>query len=152
SDGGGSIRIPASCCGLFGLKVSRDRCYTNGIPDPGVSLSVNGCVSRSVRDTAAWLAATEDPGSDLAPVGMVDGPNKKRLRIGLIIADTFGRDPQSDVKSATHAVADICAARGHDVKLAAWGIDGEKYANAFTLVWAAIAAGAVVQGQAVSPN
>jgi amidase len=56
------------------------------------------------------------------------------------------------VKSATHAVADLCAARGHDVKPAAWNIDGDKYAAAFTLVWAAIAAGAVMQGQTVRPG
>src|SRR5690606_29271791 len=62
-DGGGSLWIPASCNGLFGLKPSRGRSVLGGRPDPGLDISVNGCVSRSVRDTAAWLAATEQTGA-----------------------------------------------------------------------------------------
>ena len=151
SDGGGSIRIPASCCGLFGLKVSRDRFPTTGIPDPGIAVSVQGCLSRSVRGTAAWLAATEQSGP-LTPVGMVSAPNKKRLRIGLALADTFGRQPHADVTAATERTAALCADLGHHVETIGLGFEGEEFANAFTLVWAAVAVGAAAQSQMLKPG
>lgn len=138
SDGGGSIRIPSCCNGLFGLKLSRDRTVIGGRPDTGISLSVNGCVSRSVRDTAAWLSITEQTGANaaLAPVGLVTGPDRRRLRIGLAIADTRGRDPEPDVRDAIQDVAELCRAHGHVVSDARLPVDGPAFADAFTLVWA----------------
>lgn len=73
SDGGGSIRIPASCCGVFGLKASRGRYPApydvTGLP---IVLSIHGLISRSVRDTAAFVAGMEQP-SDMPGVGLVEG-------------------------------------------------------------------------------
>ena len=66
SDGGGSIRIPAGCCGLFGLKPQRDRVPMAPLQEPWHGLSVYGAVTRHVADTALFLDATGD-GEPLAP-------------------------------------------------------------------------------------
>src|ERR1700678_3935095 len=87
ADGGGSIRIPASACGLFGMKPSRRRLIGDQHPaGGGIELTVEHCVSRSVRDSAAPVAAMECTGTDAArpPIGAVTGPAKRRLRVGYV--------------------------------------------------------------------
>jgi len=141
SDGGGSIRIPASCNGLFGLKVSRGRTVSQGRDQP-LAISVSGCVSRSVRDTAAWLAVTEASGAGaaFAPVGVVTGPSQRRLRIALSLEDALGNSPESDVRSATEGVAQLCRSLGHEVRERRMQVDGQAFVEAFTLLWASGAA------------
>jgi amidase len=143
SDGGGSIRVPASSCGLVGLKTSRNRLIDDPSTAP-LNLSVDGVVTRSVRDTAAWLAAAEarePPG--LSPVGMVAGPSQRRLRILLVMADGLGRAPHPDVAAATTQAALACEALGHTVVQGAPLEGGEAFQEAFVLYWAAGAAEAV---------
>jgi amidase len=154
SDGGGSIRIPSSCNGLFGLKVSRGRNFSQGRVETGMSISVSGCVSRSVRDTAAWLSVTEQSGADaaFAPVGLVSAPNTQRLRILVSIPDALGREPDPEVRAATEAAAELCRSLGHEVREGRPAINGEQFTNDFILLWAASAAevAALVAGAAPS--
>lgn len=152
SDGGGSIRIPASCNGLFGLKPSRGRTVVSGTPDRGLDISVNGCVSRSVRDSAAWLSVIEasGDGAAFAPVGVVSGPSTQRLRIALDIPNALGHEPDAEVRAAVEAAAELCRSLGHTVTEGRPQIDGPQFSADFILLWAFGAAEVVqlVQSQA----
>lgn len=119
SDGGGSTRGPASFCGLFGFKPSRDRTVSNGLPAqmPTSGLISEHCVSRSVRDSAAWLSATEKPGlEDGLPVSEALAPRPpRRLKIGFYTLDSRGIAPSADVQKCVLDTAKLCMSLGHDV-------------------------------------
>lgn len=116
SDGGGSIRIPACNCGVFGLKVSRGR--NVGAKNGPLQFAVKGAISRSVRDSAAHLVATQQNGKNsfLPPVGYVTGPLKRRLKIGLVIDGIGGVVPSDEVQEAVLATAELCQQLGHQVQ------------------------------------
>jgi len=140
SDGGGSIRIPAACCGNVGLKVSKNR-YPAGRPDNvgPIELSVHGVQSRTVRDTAAVIAAMETPPaiSGLAPVGLVSAPSKRRLRIALFTKGSSGRAVDPEVVEAARAAAKLCETLGHSVEEFSLPFE-QDVEDAFLLYWAAI--------------
>ncbi len=141
SDGGGSIRIPAACCGLVGLKPSRGREIDTGRDQGPVPISVNGAVTKSVRDTAAWLVATQRTGTVkvFEPVEMVTGPSTRRLKIGLQIKTLLGKDPDSEVAAEIAAVGEALKVLGHDVREFTAPVNGQTVSDAFTLYWAGMA-------------
>jgi amidase len=133
NDGGGSIRIPAAACGLVGLKPTRGR----WAPDPldrlmPVQLVSNGALTRTVRDTAHFLAHTERPGK-LPPIGLVEGPAKRRLRIGLV-ADSVRGTTDAETRAAVLATAELLTALGHRVEEMSLPVD-EQFAEDFSLYW-----------------
>jgi amidase len=138
TDGGGSIRIPASHCGLFGLKPSRGRIADfegkAGITDVGVE----HVVSRSVRDSAALFALTEDtaPRASFPPVGLVTAPAKRRLRIGVLLENSAGHSPTPEVVAATDHAAKLVAGLGHHIDYTHLPYDGAQFIQDFLLLWA----------------
>ena len=123
SDGGGSIRIPASCCGLVGLKTSQGR-ITVGPARTESGLGVELCVSRSVRDTARLLDAVRGPGiGDTViapppdrPYADEVGADPGRLRIGLLDHHPRGEFVHDDCVAAVRDAASLLESLGHDVE------------------------------------
>ncbi len=140
SDGGGSIRIPASCCGLVGLKVSRGRFDMEGSNLLPVNVAVHGVVTRSVRDTVAfWRAVEQQLGSRrMTPIGELSSHPPKRLRIGAYFDSPMGRPVHADARAATERSMKLCEQLGHKVELISCPV--EKQVNEdFLRLWGFIA-------------
>lgn len=116
SDGGGSIRIPASCCGLVGLKPSRGRLDMEGSNLLPVNVAVHGVLTRSVRDTVAFWSALEAQRPSTRPRLSEVPPSTRRLRIGWFDDSPLGTLVDPEVRQATRETADALAGLGHQVE------------------------------------
>ena len=140
SDGGGSIRIPASCCGLFGLKPSARR-LDPPLPGVPVEISVHHAVTLTVRDSVALFRATEGNGEGYAPLGAITGPSSRRLRIAFAPEPiTPGAPLDGEVRTAVEDTAELCRELGHEVVDYRVPFDGAKFLDQFLMYWAAGAA------------
>ncbi len=146
-DGGGSIRIPAANCGIFGLKASRGRIPQHPAA-PSDMLALGGCLSRTVRDTAAFLDATAGPvpgaryavADPEAPFAEALTADPDRLRIAVMRTDFAGDALHPDCAAALETTVAILDDLGHHLEDARPAIPPDDVEDAFLVVWAALAA------------
>jgi amidase len=143
SDGGGSIRVPSSCCGVFGLKPTRGRNPAG--PDFGDLWRGFACehvITRTVRDSAAMLDATAGPDTG-APYWAVPpersflrevATNPGKLRIAFTAEPFFGSRVDEDCIKGLEATVKLCQELGHEVVDVTLPVDGKSVARAFLTV------------------
>jgi amidase len=152
SDGGGSIRIPASCCGLVGMKPTRARnTLAPLIGDVMGGLVVEHALSRTVRDSAALLDGTAGPG--IGDPYVAPPPERPyleevsrdpgRLRVATWSRNIHGGEIDPECRKAIENTARVLGELGHEVAEVAPPIHADMITDAFLTIWAAGAAATI---------
>jgi amidase len=138
NDGGGSIRIPASCNGLVGLKPSRGRLPVDKVVrQMPIRIVADGVLTRSVRDTAAFYREAENVWRNpkLDPIGDVTRPGRARLRIG-VFTKSVKRECSPEIREQTLETAALLERMGHRVERLEDPPVPSSFIDDFLLYWA----------------
>jgi len=149
NDGGGSIRIPASCNGLVGLKPTRDRIPTGpDYADPLCGLAIEFALTRSVRDAAALLDAVAGPDAGAPSVCVPPGRAFReeaglapgRLRITWTTRPASGRRVDPDCEKAVLETVKLLESLGHELVEDAPKYDWDRFLDTVHVIWTAFTA------------
>ena len=155
NDGGGSIRIPAACCGLVGLKPSRGR-HVNSTQARALPINIvsEGVLTRSVQDTARFHfhAQTHYSNPGLPRIPLIEGPAKQRLRIGYFSDSVAGFETDRDTRRVFEETLKTLSSLGHRLQEIPFPVKPD-FAEHFSLYWGMMAYLVKKTGKAsIAPN